>query len=110
MFSKGSSNKGETEKRSLENRVEPVRSFKGGSSATVAPSIISANLRVTGDLDSDGDIQIDGYVEGELPRGELRLTASPASVRAAPPWWLRLSCQKPPREDAGIAKKSGRNS
>lgn len=65
MFSKGSS-KNDAEKRSLENRVEPVRSFRSGSGAAVAPSIISANLRVTGDLDSDGDIQIDGYVEGDV--------------------------------------------
>jgi cytoskeletal protein CcmA (bactofilin family) len=36
------------------------------SSAGVAPSIVSANLRVTGDLESEGDIQIDGYVEGDV--------------------------------------------
>ena len=32
----------------------------------VAPSIVSANLRVTGDLESDGDIQIDGAVDGDV--------------------------------------------
>ena len=36
------------------------------SSAGVAPSIVSANLRVTGDLESEGDIQIDGFVEGDV--------------------------------------------
>ena len=36
------------------------------SSAGVAPSIVSANLRVTGDLESEGDIQIDGHVEGDV--------------------------------------------
>jgi len=36
------------------------------ASAGVAPSIVSANLRVTGDLESEGDIQIDGYVEGDV--------------------------------------------
>jgi cytoskeletal protein CcmA (bactofilin family) len=71
MFSKGSSSKNSTEKRSNEGRVEPVRSLKpakspSSSPSSVAPSIISANLRVTGDLDSDGDIQIDGYVEGDV--------------------------------------------
>lgn len=35
-------------------------------SAGVAPSIVSANLRVTGDLESEGDIQIDGHVEGDV--------------------------------------------
>ena len=34
--------------------------------AGVAPSIVSANLRVTGDLESEGDIQIDGHVEGDV--------------------------------------------
>lgn len=66
MFSKGSSGKDVVDKRSIENRVEPVRSMKSGSQSAVAPSIISANLRVTGDLDSEGDIQIDGYVEGDV--------------------------------------------
>jgi cytoskeletal protein CcmA (bactofilin family) len=36
------------------------------ASAGVAPSIVSANLRVTGDLESEGDIQIDGHVEGDV--------------------------------------------
>ncbi len=64
MFSKGSSSKS-----SVENRVEPVKSLKPAKSppaSDVAPSIISANLRVTGDLDSDGDIQIDGCIEGDV--------------------------------------------
>ena len=30
------------------------------------PSIISANMKVVGNLHSDGDIQIDGTVEGEI--------------------------------------------
>jgi cytoskeletal protein CcmA (bactofilin family) len=36
------------------------------TSPGVAPSIVSANLRVTGDLESEGDIQIDGHVEGDV--------------------------------------------
>ena len=36
------------------------------ASPGVAPSIVSANLRVTGDLESDGDIQIDGAVDGDV--------------------------------------------
>lgn len=36
------------------------------TSPGVAPSIVSANLRVTGDLESEGDIQIDGAVEGDV--------------------------------------------
>lgn len=30
------------------------------------PSIISADLKVTGDLLSDGDIQVDGVIEGDI--------------------------------------------
>lgn len=30
------------------------------------PSIISADLKVTGDLVSDGDIQVDGSIEGDI--------------------------------------------
>jgi cytoskeletal protein CcmA (bactofilin family) len=30
------------------------------------PSIISADLKVTGDLVSDGDIQVDGVIEGDI--------------------------------------------
>ena len=30
------------------------------------PSIISANLRIVGDLVSDGDVQVDGAVEGDV--------------------------------------------
>ncbi len=66
MFSKGSTSKGGSENRNIESRVEPVRSSRGTADVSVAPSIISANLRVTGDLDSDGDIQIDGYIEGDV--------------------------------------------
>ncbi len=66
MFSKGSSSKGGSENRNIESRVEPVKSARGNADLSVAPSIISANLRVTGDLDSDGDIQIDGAVEGDV--------------------------------------------
>jgi cytoskeletal protein CcmA (bactofilin family) len=59
MFSKDS----KTDTRlSTERSLAPVRT----SSATVAPSIISANLRVTGDLVSEGDIQIDGVIEGDV--------------------------------------------
>lgn len=71
MFSKGSSGKGGADKKSGEKHVESSKGLKpvkssSASPSTVAPSIISANLRVTGDLDSEGDIQIDGYVEGDV--------------------------------------------
>ena len=46
---------------------EPKRSpAKGG-----VPSIISADLRITGNLKSDGDIQVDGHVEGDIDSATL---------------------------------------
>lgn len=45
-----------------------------------APSIISAGLTVTGNLVSDGDIQIDGVVEGDVAAAKLTLGDS-ARVR-----------------------------
>ena len=37
-----------------------------GSVRPSAPSIISADLRITGDLECSGDIQIDGVVNGDI--------------------------------------------
>ena len=46
------------------------------------PSIISANLRITGNLESEGDIQIDGVVEGDIRSSSLTVSDS-ATVRGA---------------------------
>lgn len=46
---------------------EPKRS----SSKAGVPSIISADLRITGNLKSDGDIQVDGHVEGDIDSATL---------------------------------------
>lgn len=40
---------------------------------TFAPSIVSANLRITGDMESDGDIQVDGDVDGDIRTGKLTI-------------------------------------
>ena len=46
---------------------EPKRSTaKAG-----VPSIISADLRITGNLKSDGDIQVDGHIEGDIDSATL---------------------------------------
>ncbi len=44
----------------------PVESFRGTVRTTSAPSIISADLKVIGDLTCSGDIQIDGTIEGDV--------------------------------------------
>jgi cytoskeletal protein CcmA (bactofilin family) len=37
----------------------------------VAPTIISEDLTITGNLDCEGEIQIDGTVEGDIHAGQL---------------------------------------
>lgn len=44
----------------------PSRDHKAETSTRSVPSIISADLTVTGDLTSAGEIQIDGTVEGDI--------------------------------------------
>lgn len=45
----------------------PAAPRKGGS----IPSIISSDLRVIGDLSSEGDLQIDGVIEGDVESRSL---------------------------------------
>ena len=39
---------------------------RGSSTRTAAPSIISSDLKIKGDLICNGDIQIDGTIEGDV--------------------------------------------
>ena len=56
MFSKGS------KQASANNNGEGARS----ASKSSVPSIISADLRINGDLICSGDVQVDGWVEGDI--------------------------------------------
>ena len=47
-----------------------------------APSIISADLSINGNLNSGGDIQVDGTVEGDIVSNTLTISGS-ATVRGA---------------------------
>lgn len=40
-----------------------------------APSIVSGNLKITGDMESAGDIQVDGQVDGDIRTGKLTIGA-----------------------------------
>ncbi|WP_119304043.1 bactofilin family protein [Dongia deserti] len=55
MFSKGS------KKASAGSTSDSARSAK-----TSVPSIISSDLRINGDLVCSGDVQVDGWVEGDI--------------------------------------------
>lgn len=57
MFSK-------SDKTSEETVTQPQR--QPTSTTSGSPSIISADLKITGDVESDGDMQIDGIIEGDV--------------------------------------------
>lgn len=38
-----------------------------------APSILSANLRVAGNLTTDGEMQVDGVIEGDVSAGRITI-------------------------------------
>jgi len=42
------------------------KSDSGGRGRAAAPTIISADIKVRGDLKSEGEIQVDGLVEGDV--------------------------------------------
>lgn len=56
----------------------PVQATKATKSS--APSIISADLRLVGDLSSDGEIQIDGTIEGDI-RAKVLLVGETAKIK-----------------------------
>ncbi len=64
MFSK---NKAKAEAKTAKNKETPA-----------APSILSKNLRISGNLETDGDIQIEGIVDGDVKT--MKLTIAPAAI------------------------------
>ena len=67
MFSKT-----EKDVRTPKARIEPERSTNKSN----VPSIISATLHVTGNLKTDGDVQIDGEIDGDVQSKLLTLGES----------------------------------
>lgn len=60
-----------------------TRSDTGGApKAPAAPSIISSDLTINGNLTSEGDVQVDGTVEGDIISNKLTVSSS-ATVRGA---------------------------
>ena len=64
MFSKGSKPTPEPTEPKAEEAPEVERPRP--SKAATMPSIVSAGLQVTGNLISDGDVQIEGTIEGDI--------------------------------------------
>lgn len=67
MFSKGNKPHGPAA-----NPPEPLRGSEVVKNSPV-PSIISNDLKITGNLSSSGDIQIDGFVEGDVASRTLTI-------------------------------------
>jgi cytoskeletal protein CcmA (bactofilin family) len=69
MFSKTKDSTSTPEPLTSTSSSEPKRS----TTKSGVPSIISADLRITGNLKSDGDIQVDGQVEGDIDSATLTI-------------------------------------
>src|SRR5499433_1744255 len=81
MFSKDS--KSTSTPASTPSQVAPpVEPARGTASRAVAPSIISPDLKIKGDLICNGDIQIDGTIEGDVVSRSITVGEG-ADVRGA---------------------------
>ena len=47
-----------------------------GASKGIAPSLLSSDLVITGNLESDGDMQIDGTIDGDIKSFTLTVSES----------------------------------
>lgn len=65
---------------SLAETAEPRASFAPPAKAKPAPSILSSDITVVGDIKSSGDIQIEGSVEGDV-RSAVVVVGEGATVR-----------------------------
>ena len=63
MFSKSTENKGQ----------EMARPATSPTGARAAPSIISTNLHIVGSLKTEGEIQVDGTIEGDVAAQSLTI-------------------------------------
>jgi cytoskeletal protein CcmA (bactofilin family) len=65
---------------SSRDRKDTDVSKSKADSGKQVPSIISANLRIVGNLVSDGDVQVDGRIEGDVTSRTLTVSEH-ASIR-----------------------------
>jgi len=74
MFSKTS--------KPMTNGSAPPEAAKPAVRGSSVPSIISADLKITGDVVSSGDVQIDGHIEGDVQSRSMTIGEN-AQVRGA---------------------------
>jgi cytoskeletal protein CcmA (bactofilin family) len=59
---------------SRNDKAKPPQAGKTGTvKSNSSPSILSADMRITGDVVSDGEIQVDGVVEGDIKCEQLTI-------------------------------------
>ena len=68
MFSKGNKPSG-----SEQTRSGGASGDSEAAKVAAVPSIISADLKITGNLESSGDIQVDGMVQGDITSRTLTI-------------------------------------
>jgi cytoskeletal protein CcmA (bactofilin family) len=67
MFSKGSSSKRPSSEQQPSTAPEKaLESKKPASASRGVPSILSKDLKIFGNLESEGELQVDGLVEGQI--------------------------------------------
>ena len=49
---------------------------EGGRKRKVAPTIISSDMRITGNVTSEGEVQVDGVVDGDVRGGNVSIGSS----------------------------------
>lgn len=64
------------------SQKKPSKPEPAAATKPAAPSIISSDLSINGNLNSAGDIQVDGTVEGDIVSKKLTVSSS-ATVRGA---------------------------
>jgi cytoskeletal protein CcmA (bactofilin family) len=69
MFNK----KGKEPNRTLPPTTPIARSIGKSMSQHSAPSILSSDLAINGSVSSDGEIQLDGMVEGDIRAGSITI-------------------------------------
>lgn len=74
MFSKAKSDTSDTTTHSDEE-LQQYRRMRGAGGKPGMPSIVSEGLHVTGNMVSDGDVQIDGVIEGDVKGRHLTIGA-----------------------------------
>lgn len=53
--------------------AEPTRKVSSGRSSAQAPSILGSDLIVTGEINTDGDVQIEGRLDGNIKAGIITI-------------------------------------